>query len=58
MHIYVIEALNVPKMDLTSNSDPYVIFKFEKDKIGIKTKALSNTLTPQWNKLNLFQVQK
>ena len=51
MHIYVIEALNVPKMDLTSNSDPYVIFKFEKDKIGIKTKALSNTLTPQWNEL-------
>ena len=51
MHIYVIEAINVPKTDITSKSDPYVLFKFESDKIGIKTKALDNTLTPQWNEL-------
>ena len=51
MHIYVIEALNVPKTDISSKSDPYVLFKFENDKIGIKTKALDNTLTPQWNEL-------
>ena len=51
MHIYVIEAMNIPKMDLTSKTDPYVLLKFEKDNIGIKTKALDNTLTPQWNEL-------
>ena len=51
MHVYLIEAINVPKMDLTSKSDPYVLFKFEKDKIGIKSKYLDNTLTPQWNQL-------
>ena len=51
LHVYVIEALNVPKMDLTSKTDPYVLLRFEKDKIGVKTKALDNTLTPQWNEL-------
>ena len=51
MHVYVIEAFNVPKMDLTSKTDPYVLLRFEKDKIGVKTKALDNTLTPQWNEL-------
>ena len=51
MHIYVIEALNIPKMDITSKTDPYVVCKFEKDKLGIKTKVLNNTLTPQWNQL-------
>ena len=51
MHIYVIEAINIPKTDITSKSDPYVVFKFEGDKIGIKTKVLDNTLTPQWNEL-------
>ena len=51
LHVYVIEALNVPKMDLTSKSDPYVLIRFEKDNVGLKTKALDNTLTPQWNEL-------
>ena len=51
MHIYVIEAINIPKTDITSKSDPYVLFKFEGDKIGIRTKVLENTLTPQWNEL-------
>ena len=51
MHIYLIEAINIPKTDITSKSDPYVLFKFEGDKIGIKSKALENTLTPQWNEL-------
>ena len=51
MHIYVIEAINIPKTDLTSKSDPYVLFKFEGDKIGIRSKVLEDTLTPQWNEL-------
>ena len=51
MHIYAIEAINIPKTDITSKSDPYLLFKFEGDKIGIKSKALENTLTPQWNEL-------
>jgi len=51
LHVYVIEALNVPKMDLTSKSDPYVLIRFEKDNVGLKTRALDNTLTPQWNEL-------
>ena len=51
LHAFVIEALNVPKMDLLSKTDPYVLLRFEKDKIGVKTKFLDNTLTPQWNEL-------
>ena len=51
MHIYAIEAINIPKMDMMSKTDPYVVFRFERDNIGIKTKALDNTLTPQWNEL-------
>ena len=51
MHIYAIEAINIPKTDMASKSDPYLLFKFEGDKIGIKSKALENTLTPQWNEL-------
>ena len=51
MHIYAIEALNIPKMDLMSKTDPYVVFRFEKDIIGSRTKALDDTLTPQWNEL-------
>ena len=51
MHIYALEALNIPKMDLMSKTDPYVIFRFEKDTIGVRTKYLEDTLTPQWNEL-------
>ena len=51
IHTYVIEALNIPKMDLMSKSDPYVVLRFEKDNIGVKTRALDNTHTPQWNEL-------
>ena len=51
LHVYVIEALNLPKMDLTSMPDPYVVIRFEKDNVGVRTKALKNTLTPQWNEL-------
>ena len=51
MHIYALEALNIPKKDLMSKTDPYVIFRFEKDTIGVRTKYLEDTLTPQWNEL-------
>ena len=51
MHIYAIEAINIPKMDLMSKTDPYVIFRFEKDIVGSRTKYLEDTLTPQWNEL-------
>ena len=55
MHIYALEAINIPKMDLMSKSDPYVVFRFEKDLIGARTKYLDDTLTPQWNQLvNLY----
>ena len=59
MHIYALEAINIPKMDLMSKSDPYVIFRFEKDLIGARTKYLDDTLTPQWNQLvNLYITDK
>ena len=51
MHIYAIEAINIPKMDLMSKTDPYALFRFEKDIIGQRTKVLEDTLTPQWNEL-------
>ena len=51
MHIYALEAINIPKMDLMSKTDPYVVFRFEKDLIGRRTKHLEDTLTPQWNEL-------
>ena len=51
IHIYALEAKGIPKMDLMSKTDPYIIFKFEKDMIGVRTKYLEDTLTPQWNEL-------
>ena len=51
MHIYIIEAINIPKTDISSKSDPYISFKFEGSKIGIKSSVLEDTLTPQWNEL-------
>jgi hypothetical protein len=51
MHVYVLEAINIPKMDLMSKTDPYVILRFERDLIGVRTKVLDDTLTPQWNEL-------
>ena len=51
MHIYLIEALNIPKMDIASKTDPYALFKFDGDKIGVKSTVLENTLNPQWNEL-------
>ena len=38
-------------MDLTSKTDPYVLLRFEKDNIGLKTKFKDDTLSPQWNEL-------
>ena len=58
MHIYALEAINIPKMDLLSKTDPYVVFRKKKDIIGARTKYLDDTLTPQWNELVNLIIQK
>jgi len=48
LRVFVAEASGVPKMDVGSKSDPYVEIWLESDVCKMKTKALQDTLTPQW----------
>jgi len=49
LHMKIIEAKNVPAADGNGKSDPYV--KFVMNGQEFKTKAIQNTLTPQWNEV-------
>ena len=49
LHLRVIEAKNLAKMDVFSKSDPYVVIKMSGSTIINKTHYKKNTLTPRWN---------
>jgi hypothetical protein len=54
LKIMILEATDVPKMDLMSKSDPYLEFWLENDVSRNRTKTLENTLTPQWMETTEF----
>lgn len=49
LHIRVLEALDVPKMDFLSKSDPYCILRTSGSNQNQRTRVCKNTLTPKWN---------
>ena len=49
LHIRVVEAADVPKMDVAGKSDPYVLIKSSKSSQTYQTKHKNNTDKPVWN---------
>ena len=49
LHIKVVEAADVPKMDTVGKSDPFVQLSLNTTSQVWKTKAKNNTSTPVWN---------
>jgi hypothetical protein len=48
LHIRVIEARDIAKMDTFGKSDPYVLVQLKGGKV-FRTKVIDNTLKPVWN---------
>ena len=49
VHIRVIEAKDVPKMDLFGKADPYCLLQISSSRTVYKTKVIKNTYNPIWN---------
>ena len=49
LHVKIIEAVDVPKMDIFTDSDPYVILSLNNSSGREKTKVIDNTKHPIWN---------
>lgn len=56
LHVRVVEAKDLAKMDSTDKSDPYCILKVNGKEERTSTK--SNTLSPTWNQEYHFDVQQ
>ena len=50
IHLKIVEADNIPKMDLIGKADPYVEVKANLSKDKDKTKWIDKTYTPRWDK--------
>ncbi|KAH0790455.1 C2 domain containing protein [Histomonas meleagridis] len=49
LHLKVVEAANVPKMDIITQSDPYCVISLSTSNKKWKTSVKDNTNKPQWN---------
>ncbi|OHT15908.1 C2 domain containing protein [Tritrichomonas foetus] len=49
--VKIIEAKNVPKMDLIGKSDPYVVASVISVNETKKTKSINNTDKPKWDEI-------
>lgn len=49
LHVRVVEATNLPKMDLFGKADPYVIIQYNNDRALHRTKIIQKTYKPVWN---------
>ena len=56
LNLVICEAKELPKMDITSLSDPYCSVSLTGDTKPQKTKVIDNTLSPQWNQEFRFLV--
>lgn len=57
LHIKVIEAVDVPKMDVFSKSDPYCVISLTGFPGRKRTKTIQNTDHPVWNEEFHFPIQ-
>ena len=51
LHIRVVEAAQVPSMDVVGKSDPYCVLKLSTSNQEWKTTVKDNTLMPIWNEI-------
>jgi len=54
LHVRVIEAVDIPRTDLSGGSDPYVVVTVNDQKV--KTKVVQNCLMPKWNEAFKFKL--
>ena len=57
IQIHVVCASDLPKADLMSASDPYVVFK-NKNGQSVKTKTINNKNDPEWNEHLVLSVNE
>lgn len=50
LHLRIIEADNIPKMDLFGTADPYAVATLTDSNDTDKTEYIKGTYTPKWNK--------
>jgi hypothetical protein len=48
LHVIVIEALNIPKMDIGSKTDAFCRVRLSSDVFWSQTRVIEDSLTPQW----------
>ena len=56
LHVRVVEATDVPKMDIFGKADPYCLLQLSSSKEVRKTKVCETTYTPVWNQEFHFPV--
>ena len=55
LHVRVVEATNIAKMDLVK-SDPYCIVSVPESNSTQRTRVIQNSLTPKWNEVFHFSI--
>ena len=56
LHLRVLEALDIAKMDFFSKTDPYCIIELSSGGQRKRTRTVNNTLKPRWNEEFVFNV--
>ena len=56
-HVRVVEATDLPKMDLFGKTDAYCILQYANDKNLMKTKVIEKSFKPVWNEEFHFKVK-
>lgn len=49
LHIKVVEAKDIPKMDIIGTADPFINLSYSKAQGTYETKVIKNTYNPVWN---------
>ena len=57
LHIRVVEAKDVPKMDVFGKADPFCILQLTSSRQLVKTKVIKSTYTPFWDETFHFPVK-
>ena len=57
LHLKVVEAVDIPKMDIISKSDPYCIVSLSNSVNRQRTKTIDNTDHPVWNQEFHFPIK-
>lgn len=58
LKIRVIEAKNIPSLDIAGKSDPYCMLQMSNNQQVYQTKVINNTTHPVWNDEFIFPVFK